>query len=223
MCSRQELTSIPHLSDIQLFWEKRYNPDMKIDKVSTSDSKICLTAGGILIHQGKILLIKHKKLGVWLSPGGHIEDKEMPHQAAEREFWEETAIKVTAVSGQPHSITDTQQTEYLPTPIYTNIHWISKQNYQDRLEGKQVKGRGCERHLAGFYLVKPVGSVEYKQNVEETDGIGWFTLDDVQQLDTYPEVKQEVKLAFELVPPSKAWRTADELPPSSSLADALEV
>lgn len=202
MCSRQELTSIPHLSDIQLFEEKRYNPDMKTELVSDSDSNICLTAGGILIHQGKILLIKHKKLKVWLNPGGHIENKEMPHQAAEREFWEETGITVRVVSGLSHTISDTEQTEYLPTAIYTNIHWISKQNYQDRLAGKKVKGKGCERHLAWFYLVKPVGSVEYRQNTEETDGIGWFTLDEVQELETYPEVKQEVKLAFELVTPS---------------------
>lgn len=201
MCSRQELTSIPHLSDIQVLKENRYNPGMKTDTVSSSDSHICLTAGGILIHDGKILLIKHKKLKVWLSPGGHIEDKEMPHQAAEREFWEETGIAVRAVSGRQHSISDTAQTEYLPTPIYTNIHWISKQNYQDRLAGKKVKGRGCERHLSGFYLVKPIDSVEYKQNIEETDGIGWFTLQEVQELETYPEVKQEVAFIFQLVAP----------------------
>ena len=173
-----------------------------MQKVSKSDSNICQTAGGILIHQGKILLIKHKKLGVWLNPGGHIEQNEMPHQAAEREFWEETGIKVKAISMLPNNIADTTQSEYLPVHVYTNIHWISTQNYQDRLAGKNVKGRGCERHLCSFYLVKPVNSVKYKQNIEETDGIGWFTLEEVNDLETYPEVKQEVQFVFELIAPS---------------------
>ncbi len=52
-------------------------------------AKICYTACGALIHKQKALLVKHKKLGIWLAPGGHMEEGEFPHQAAEREFWEE--------------------------------------------------------------------------------------------------------------------------------------
>lgn len=163
------------------------------------DPKICVTAGGILIYQDKILLIKHKKLGVWLNPGGHVEENELPHQAAEREFWEETAIKVRATSGMHHSIPNTTDSEYLPSPIYTNIHWFNRDNYEQRMAGNQVKGRGCERHLGYFYLVQPVDSVEYTQNTEETDDIGWFTRDELPTLDIFPEVKQEVQFAFELV------------------------
>ncbi len=63
----------------------------------TQDPKICFTAGGILIHHNKVLLIKHKKLNMWLTPGGHVDERELPHQTAEREFLEETGIKVKAV------------------------------------------------------------------------------------------------------------------------------
>ena len=41
------------------------------------------TATGFVFNEsGKILMIKHKKLGVWLPPGGHIDENELPCKAA---------------------------------------------------------------------------------------------------------------------------------------------
>ncbi|MCL5413284.1 MAG: NUDIX hydrolase [Candidatus Marsarchaeota archaeon] len=55
--------------------------------------KTCIVAGCVIVNKGKILLLKHKKLGVWLYPGGHIEEGEMPTEAAIREAKEETRSK----------------------------------------------------------------------------------------------------------------------------------
>ena len=54
-----------------------------------SHPRICFGSSGFLVNDGKVLLIKHKKLGIWLAPGGHIDGNELPEKAAEREFWEE--------------------------------------------------------------------------------------------------------------------------------------
>ncbi|MFI5083488.1 MAG: NUDIX domain-containing protein [Streptosporangiales bacterium] len=44
------------------------------------------TASGIVLsHDEQVLLIKHRKLGMWLYPGGHIEPNEDPVQAVLRE------------------------------------------------------------------------------------------------------------------------------------------
>ena len=43
-------------------------------------------------HSKKTLLLKHRKLGVWLPPGGHVNELEDPFEAALRELIEETGF-----------------------------------------------------------------------------------------------------------------------------------
>ncbi len=56
-----------------------------------------LTAGGIVYHGGKILLIRHKAGGLAL-PKGHLESIEQPENAALREVAEETGYMCSIVS-----------------------------------------------------------------------------------------------------------------------------
>ncbi|HCR81561.1 MAG TPA: hypothetical protein DIV47_03745 [Candidatus Pacebacteria bacterium] len=166
--------------------------------------KICMTASGFLVHNGKVLLIKHKKLGYWLAPGGHVEEGELPHQAAEREVWEETGLKVKAVSAGT-LLQSSSQTSYHPLPFAINLHWISKENYQARLKSNnptkphpnKLWPKGCEQHVVLVHLVQSTGSLDFKQNLEETDGIGWFGLKELEELETIQEIREEAKLALE--------------------------
>src|SRR5690606_15105947 len=50
-----------------------------------------------VVHQGRVLLLYHKRLGMWLPPGGHIEPNELPDEAAVREVYEETGVRVELV------------------------------------------------------------------------------------------------------------------------------
>lgn len=43
-------------------------------------------------NAGEVLLIHHKRLGVWLPVGGEIEPGETPLEAAQRELMEETGL-----------------------------------------------------------------------------------------------------------------------------------
>jgi 8-oxo-dGTP pyrophosphatase MutT (NUDIX family) len=168
-------------------------------------AKVCLTAAGFLIHKDKVLFIKHKKLGIWFCPGGHIDEGELPHQAAEREFWEETGVRVKAVD-YLYNCTS-KEVEYLPNPVETSLHWVSRENYQSRIKSKnknkKVKTKlwpkGCEQHLGYLFIVEPIAGVNFKQNIEETDGIGWFSLEEVMELETTDDVRDESKHIFEVV------------------------
>lgn len=167
-------------------------------------AKVCLTVAGVLIHENRILLVKHKKLGMWLNPGGHIEPNELPHQAAEREFWEETGVQVKAV---PRGILFKPRAEVqmVPNPFLSDLHWVSKENYLARVENnpelakhRKYSGRSCEQHLNFAYFVEPTAGVDFFQNQEETDGIAWFSLEDIDELETGESIKLEIKEAFRL-------------------------
>lgn len=41
----------------------------------------------------KVLVILHKRLGVWLPPGGELHEGETPLEAATRELFEETGLR----------------------------------------------------------------------------------------------------------------------------------
>jgi len=169
----------------------------------SKQAKICYTAAGTLLHDNKVLLVKHKKLGIWLNPGGHIESDELPHQAAEREFLEEAGIAVTAITAM-HTISGSDS-EYLPVPLLVNLHWVSQENYDHRQGISQRSAateknwaKGCEQHLGFLYLVKPVAGIEFTVNTQETLGISWFAENEIKTLETTEDLKKEIYLAFEM-------------------------
>lgn len=167
-------------------------------------ARICQTAGGFLIHQDKVLLVHHKKLGIWLAPGGHLEAGELPHEAAEREVFEETNIHVEAISPVPLIESDVSQ--YIPVPFVTNLHWISQENYEARIASDQptkphqtsLWPRGCEQHFGMMFLVKPTSELIAKHDPNESLGIGWFSLTDLDNVQTTEAIKAEIRLAFSL-------------------------
>lgn len=170
--------------------------------------RVCLTAGGILIHQDRVLLVRHKKLGFWLNPGGHLESGELPHQTAEREFFEETGIKVRAVQRGFFPNHTESDVAYTPIPIVANLHWISQENYLARTRGERVSAqtqadwgqRGCEQHYGQLFLVEPIVGVELQHDPAEVTDIAWFSESEVADLETKNSIKHEVAEAF------KVWR-----------------
>jgi len=181
----------------------------------------CLTAAGCLIHEGKVLLVKHKKLGLWLNPGGHIDPGELPHEAAEREFYEETGVFVEAIwthvdslPALPNSAKDKksatidqseQRDFFAPNPISTNLHWISEKNYLERMANDDKKidintyrQAVCEQHLCFLYLVRPLGTIAYQRNEREVDDIGLFTQEEAFALPLKDNVRRELQLAFHM-------------------------
>ena len=62
-----------------------------------------VTASAIVTGDDGVVLHLHKRLAMWLQPGGHIDSGEMPWEAALREAREETGLPVCA-EGEPHRL-----------------------------------------------------------------------------------------------------------------------
>ncbi len=54
-----------------------------------------ITASALITGPRGVILLKHRKLGIWVQPGGHIDPGESPADAAVREACEETGLAVT--------------------------------------------------------------------------------------------------------------------------------
>lgn len=118
----------------------------------------------------KFLLIKHKKMGKWVQPGGHIELNENPEEAAIREVFEETGLKVELIGKR----IPREEDFILPLAIQKNI----------------VKDNHI--HIDFVYVAKIISNNEIKQNIEETDGIDWFSLEEINNpnFETFNDVKE---------------------------------
>jgi predicted metal-dependent HD superfamily phosphohydrolase/8-oxo-dGTP pyrophosphatase MutT (NUDIX family) len=65
--------------------------DEHADPVHLTGSALIVGARGVILH-------KHRKLGIWLQPGGHVDPDETAAQAAVRESSEETGLPIELVA-----------------------------------------------------------------------------------------------------------------------------
>lgn len=71
--------------------------DEHADAVHVTGSAVVVGPRGVVLH-------RHRKLGLWLQPGGHIDPGETPAQAARREAEEETGLELGHPRGIPHLV-----------------------------------------------------------------------------------------------------------------------
>ena len=138
------------------------------------------TATGFVFNAAnEILMIKHKKLGVWLPPGGHIDENELPCRAVLREIFEETGVQAKVVSAAQDMGVGSHHYE-LPLPMEILL--------------EDIDGDGLHNHIDLIYLcVAEDPTLRPQEN--EVDGIGWFAPEAVQGLDTFENVRYSVQKA----------------------------
>jgi ADP-ribose pyrophosphatase YjhB (NUDIX family) len=59
------------------------------------------TTSTVIVHRDSVLLHMHKKLGIWLPVGGHIDKDELPQDSALREIKEESGLDVKLFGLKP--------------------------------------------------------------------------------------------------------------------------
>lgn len=121
------------------------------------------TASSYVIRDGKVLLLNHRKLGVWLQPGGHIVGSELPHETARRETREETGYEIEFMEKPTDGVYEEEGAFDLPKPIEINVHRIEAGHWH------------CD-----FAFRAEVVGVHEPSHGEEQNGLKWFDIDELQ-------------------------------------------
>ena len=129
------------------------------------------TSTGFLVRDGKVLLVNHRKLRMWLPFGGHIEPNEDPVEALHREAREETGFEIEIVAEQPEI--DQRGVHVLPAPETILL---------EDIEPGHV-------HIDLIYFVRPVGGAQ-RLAVSEHSEMRWF---DREAL-CHPSITDDVRL-----------------------------
>ena len=153
--------------------------------LSQIHSRKCLIVVGALVIDQKVLMVYHPKLKIWLAPGGHVEPTETPDQALVREFKEEVGLNVAPVNFTP--IQSDNLNETLALPFHVDLHSIDQGN--------------CQQHVTLAYYVELTDeNREVSPQPGESERWGWFANEEVEKLDTRPNVKKIAQLAIESYP-----------------------
>lgn len=127
----------------------------------------CASAFIIDPNTRKILLVHHKKLHKWVQPGGHIEDNETPEEAAVREAFEETGVKVKLLGDR-----FPRENDFIcPLGVQCN------------------RGAQGDMHIDFIYPAIPIRYEHKKMDENESDGIHWFTRDELEEVDVFEDIK----------------------------------
>ena len=114
----------------------------------------------------RILLVKHKKFNKWVQPGGHIEDEETPEEAALRETYEETGIKVKLRGDR----------------------FPREDDFIKPLGIQRNRNKEGDVHIDIIYAGVPVNEVEGHISDESID-LHWFTRKELDYIDLFPDIK----------------------------------
>ena len=118
--------------------------DQRLDAVHVTGSAIVVGPRGVV-------LLRHKRLGFWLQPGGHIDPGETPWEAALREAREETGLEVAYADVDAVGV---------PVLVHVDVH---------------PGGRG-HTHLDLRYVLYG-GDADPAPPVGESQEIAWFEWD----------------------------------------------
>jgi 8-oxo-dGTP pyrophosphatase MutT (NUDIX family) len=122
-----------------------------------------ITGSGLVIKDGKALLIFHPYIKQWFQPGGHIEDGEFPIEAAIREVYEETGILCESIEGQLD-------------PVDIDLHEIP---------ANPKKGEGAHLHIDLLFVLQVIEEQDSPEDIQKA----WVSFDQI----TSPRIKQALQ------------------------------
>jgi ADP-ribose pyrophosphatase len=133
------------------------------DPYSRSTEAGHITASGLVIKDDKALLIFHPYIKQWFQPGGHIDDREEPIEAAIREVFEETGVVCESLNDFLH-------------PIDIDLHEIP---------ANPKKGEGAHLHIDLLFVLQVIEERDSPEDIQKA----WVPFDQI----TSPRIKRALQ------------------------------
>lgn len=145
------------------------------------------TATAFIIHQGRTLLLWHKRLQRWMPPGGHVDPDETPEECAKRECKEETGLDVEIIGDASQDLFrhDTTEGRMLLRPFALLL---------EEIPASPERGEPAHQHIDFLYharLLDP--GQEPVLAAAEGRELRWFTLEQLRALNDHTEIFANVK------------------------------
>ena len=142
------------------------------------------TASAIVLNnESKVLFVYHKKLAVWLYPGGHIESNETPDESVVREVKEETGLDVEIAGKKDSSLSD----KTVDVSVLHNPYVILSE---------RIHGVDEHYHIDMVYICKIIGYSKLRYDAMESNGIGFFSKNDIQDMPLFPNFRNLLNKVF---------------------------
>ena len=109
------------------------------------------TSTAYVVAGDRTLLLWHRKLQMWIPPGGHAEPNEDPLQAAVREALEESGLEVEVIP--PPDLLVVDRPEVLPPPVVILV------------ENIEIPGQPFHQHIDHVYVTRARGNVDFEAPV----------------------------------------------------------
>ena len=127
----------------------------------------------------------HKKFNKWTPPGGHIEENETPADAVKREFLEELSVNIEIIPAAPSAFVGDDNATPIPLPFHMDLE----------IEGFDVPHIGYF-----FYITLPDPGSKLSHQESEVKALGWFSKEDLINLNTFDQVKALAAYAIDHYP-----------------------
>lgn len=145
------------------------------------------TATAFIVHDGKTLLLRHRRLGRWMPPGGHVDADETPEETARRECLEETGLDVEIVGEDGPDLFARNPAEgmMLKKPFAMLLEHIPPSD---------ERNEPAHQHMDFLFIARLKDpSQAMRIATDESDEIRWFTREDVEALDDTADIFANVK------------------------------
>lgn len=142
------------------------------------------TVAVFVVAEDSVLLHRHKNLGIWLPPGGHIERAELPDEAAIREVEEEAELAIELIGSRGLEQDYPGQPQQLVRP-----------------EGIQLEDISAgHQHIDLIYFARPRAAPVDGSLPLVASGMRWVHRDELGEIELTQEVIDWCRKAVDSIP-----------------------